>query len=170
MRALVLPPGAEAGAPAAPATGGWAPAGDAQQRDFRLRLVFVTEAPLAPQDEAAAREAMLHAIGSTGQGGDSVFFETGPVDPVAPPAPPATAAVPPAADPSVPPAAATEAPAGPEWPGYWPWALLAIGLVPLGWWLLRPRRALLKPEEHEAFAGALRRGLNLSGEGPDAVA
>ena len=165
LRVLTLPlPGA-----AAPSEGatGWEPSGEGKSRNFRLRFVVVSEAPLGAEEQAIAREAIVQATATDLAQGDTLSFETGPLEPPAQapqiaPAPPVSAAAP---------APARQLPAPDMMPLSWiAIALsLAFGLF-LAWRWLRGGRARLEPEDHEAFAARLRRQLNLAGDDPDAVA
>jgi flagellar M-ring protein FliF len=160
LRALVLPAGGEGEI----AAEGWAPSGEGDQRNFRLRLMLVTEAPLAPADQDMAREAMAQAIGAVA--GDSVGFETGPIELPAPVAAPVTA--PQSAAQALPEPVRLADPV--QWPGLWFWIIAGLVVAALiAWRVLATKRPVLGDTEHEAFAARLRRQLNLE-EGPDAAA
>jgi flagellar M-ring protein FliF len=174
VRVLALPlgsarapaPGGGQGDAAAPIDSGWTPSGEGATRNFRLRLLFVTEAALGADDQAQIRAAIAQAAGLDTTLGDTLSFETGPVDPVPAPASPAQAEQREAA--AVLPAADARVPTG-EWPGGWAWGLAAlIAAAFLAWLLRRRERARLGDADHEAFAARLRRQLNL--ESSDAAA
>lgn len=156
---------ADAAAPADPASGSWTPSGEGAARNFRMRMIFVTEAPLGPEDQAVVRSAVAQATGLNAELGDSLSFETGPVDPVV--AAPVSLPAPQVATRS----AVEPAPApASSWPSLWVLALAGLVVLALGFWLLRRRgTTALTGEDHDAFAARLRRQLNLD-EGSDAVA
>ena len=166
MRVLVLPLGEQPAADAAAAMpAGWTPSGDGAARNYRLRMLFVTEAGLNADDQAIARDAIAQATALNAGLGDTLSFETGPVDPVAPAAQPA------------PVASSRVATVMPEpqsapvqtWPILWLWVLGGVALAALlAWRLRRPATLHLGDAEHEAFAARLRRQLNL--EASDAAA
>ena len=166
LRVLALPAPAATGKP--DGTGRWTPSGEGATRNYRLRFVFVSEAPLAPEDQGVAREAILQATAIDLALGDTLSFETGPTDPPTP-----VADVTPAAAPMQPAIApATSINAGPDgFPYAWIGSALALlAAAVLVWRWLGSDRARLRGEDHEAFADRLRRQLNLADEGDDALA
>lgn len=166
LRTLALPvPGASS---EGDGTSGWAPSGEGSSRNYRLRFVFVSEAPLAAEEQGVVRDAILQATAIDPAIGDALSFETGPTDPTPAVADAVSAAAPVQAmvEPLLP------APARPsgipfEWIGV-TLALLVAGFIAWRWF--GPGRARLREEDHEAFADRLRRQLNLADEGDDAVA
>lgn len=174
LRVLVLPGAAEAGAgvPAGgvgtPAPSGWAPTGEGSERNFRVRILFVSAVPLNPEDQQVARNAIVQATGLSDRMGDSLSFETGPVDPpVMAPAAQQVAPLPATAPVAAAPAAQ---PAGQGWPPIWMWVVAGIAFAALLVWRFRGTATRLNDEAHEAFAQRLRRQLNLSGGAHDAAA
>ena len=171
LRVLLFPaaPAATSAPEADPATAapaGWSPSGEGAARNFRLRMLFISEAPLNPEDEQVVRNAVVQATGLSDRSGDSLSFETGPVDQPGPPAPVAQAS-PVQASAAVP--AANRA-SGFAWPPLWLWIAAGVAVGALLIWRVRGARAQLRGEEHEAFAERLRRQLNLAGEASDAAA
>jgi flagellar M-ring protein FliF len=127
-------------------------------------MIVTTETRLAPEDQAVARDAIVEATAIDSGAGDTVLFETGPVDPVAPAAQP----VPPAAAPAR--AADLAEPAHPAeraiWSIEWFWTAAALGIAAaLAWFAFGRRGSGLGREDHEAFAARLRRQLNLDESG-----
>lgn len=170
LRVLVFPSSAAGGVPAgdaaAPAPSGWAPSGEGSQRNFRMRLVFVSPAPLGPDDQQVARAAIVQATGISDQLGDSLYFETGPIDaPVAAPAMPQPS---PIAVSMAEPAEAVPV-SGFGWPPVWMWFVAAVAIAGVAVWRFRDGTTL-DGETHEAFAQRLRRQLNLAEESGDAAA
>jgi flagellar M-ring protein FliF len=172
LKVLALPLESSAAAPADPATGApaaeWVPSGEGAARNFKLRVLFVTEAAIGPEDQAVIRNAIVPALALNAPHGDTLSFETGPLEPVVAPAPVAapvtgvSAAIPPVTAPLQAPAMF----------GLWTWLLaaLAVGVVILIVLRLRSGgRARLSGSDHDAFAARLRRQLNLE-EGSDAAA
>ncbi|WHU05004.1 flagellar basal-body MS-ring/collar protein FliF [Sphingomonas sp. NIBR02145] len=171
LRVLVFPsasgPETAAGDAAAPA--GWAPSGEGAQRNFRVRMVFVSLAPLGSEDQQVARAAIMQAAGMSDPAGDSLSFETGPVDAaVAAPAMQQHPVTPVAAPPAT--ASVSKTPAGFSWPPVWMWIVAAVAIAAVLVWRFRGHGTRLDPEVHDAFAQRLRRQLNLAEEGDDAVA
>ncbi|MBO9714797.1 flagellar basal-body MS-ring/collar protein FliF [Sphingomonas sp.] len=169
VRVLLMPIAAPSSAASGEAAdNGWVPSGDGPSRNFRLRMQFETEVPLGGDDQAVVREAITAATPLSAALGDSLEFQTGPVDPIAAPGPapvqrsatPATAAAQPA------PLAVPRF----DWFAWLGWGSLILVAVALLVWLLRRRGMLvLEARDHEAFAAKLRRQLNLE-DGGDAVA
>jgi flagellar M-ring protein FliF len=158
-----------AAAPAAAAPAGWVPSGEGAGRNFRVRMIFVSEAGINPDDQNVVRSAVTQATSMSTEIGDELSFETGPVDQPAPAAQ-LPAALPSAA--AIPPVPTTATPAsGFEWPPLWAW--LAAAALAIGFVILRVRsagRARLDESDHEDFAARLRRQLALAGEDSDASA
>ncbi|WP_448661560.1 flagellar basal-body MS-ring/collar protein FliF [Sphingomonas sp. CJ20] len=168
LRVLVLPREAAAGATAdAAMPTDWAPAGEGAARNFRIRILFISEAPIAPEDQQVARGAIVQATGLSEQAGDTLSFETGPIDPLAAPLPIAQPSYPAASLPTPTPPAAT---LGIAWPPLWLWLVAGVALAALLVWRFRRPSARLSGEEHEAFAQRLRRQLNMTEEAGDAAA
>jgi flagellar M-ring protein FliF len=171
LRVLVLPTAAarEANAPATTPLADWAPSGEGAARDFRLRVLFMTEAPLTAEDQQVARGAIVQATGLSEATGDDLSFATGPID--------QPAAAPPVARPSDPVRAPTT-PAEPigdvstgfAWPPIWLWLVASIAFAAVLVWRFRGASTRLKTEEHQAFAQRLSRQLNLAEESRDAAA
>ena len=175
LRVLVLPLGSDAATPpavdqadpGATSAAAWVPSGDGSSRNFRVRVLFVTETALAIEDQGVVREAIVKATAFNADMGDSLSFETGPVDmPVS--APPIAT--------SRPSAVAQNAPETPilaptlQWSSGWIWGVVALILsLVLVWWLRRSGAARLDDEDHDAFAAKLRRQLNLE-DSADAAA
>lgn len=139
----------------------WTPSGDAADRNFRLQVTVLTVTALNGEDRGIANRAILSALALDAARGDSLSFETGPVDlplPTAAPTAPALAPVTSATS-------AIDAPApvlGDATPGAIGWALSGAAIVGLLALLLRIRaRPALSSGEHEAFAQTLRRQLAL---------
>lgn len=130
-------------------------------RDFRLRIVVITETPLNAEDRAAAGSAISSAVGLEPGAGDSLAFAVGPVGLGA--TPPAAAPVP----------AVSVAPAAAQVPAdrsdLW-WAVLAalIAIVAIAA-LVRPRRAPLSDAQRADFVERIRTELD-RGEGSHARA
>lgn len=172
LRVLVFPSGGgtAGGVPgdaAAPAPADWAPTGEGSGRNFSVRVLFVSPAPLGPDDQQVARAAIVQATGISEHAGDSVAFETGPIDPAAAPA-----AIQPGFAPASAPVAATPMPKPTpdfSWPPVWLWVVAGIAIAAVLAWRFRGDGTSLDAEAHEAFAQRLRRQLNLT-EGSDAVA
>jgi len=149
---------------AAPATG-WAPSGEGAARNFRVRMLFVSPAPLGAEDQQVVRGAIVQATGLSDQAGDSLAFETGPTDPAAAPQPVPQAATQPAVPAALPAAATTpKSDAGFAWPPLWLWIVAGIAIAALLAWRFRSEGTRLDGDTHEAFAQRLRRQLNLSGD------
>ncbi len=175
LRVLLFPAAAAAGPaqgtdPAAAAPAGWAPSGEGAARNFRLRVLFISEAPLNPEDQQVVRGAIVQATGLSDQAGDSLSFETGPIDQPGTAAPLTQPLPAPASAPAVPAVPASASGPGFAWPPLWLWIVAGLAIAALLVWRFRGSRALLHGDEHEAFAQRLRRQLNLSGEAGDAAA
>lgn len=173
LRVLVFPgapaTGTMAGDPAASAPAGWVPSGEGTQRNFRMRMVFVSPVQLGAEDQQVARTAIAQAAGINDQAGDSLSFEVGPIDAVATASAAPQQNVPPAA--AAPPAMpVAKAPTGFSWPPVWMWIVAAIAIAGVLLWRFRSDGTKLDAEGHEAFAQRLRRQLNLAGEGGDVAA
>ena len=169
LRVLALPIGEASAAPsdpAAAAAAGWVPSGEGTSRNFRLRLLFVSEAAIGADDQDVVRNAVFQATALSAAQGDSLSFEVGPVDPLPEAVQPVAAAPAPAVA-ALPAPVAT--PVRVEWPSLWVWLGLAL-LIALfvGWRVRRAGTARLDDSDHDAFAARLRRQLNL--EDKDAVA
>lgn len=171
LRVLALPIGEGAAPsgpsdPAAAATTGWVPSGEGASRNFRMRLIFVSEAALGGDDQEVVQNAVFQATALSAAQGDSLSFEVGPVDPLPETAQP-VAAAPPKVAPTV--SAPEAAPVRIDWTGPWLWIAGALVIALLVAWRLRGSGAArLDDSDHEAFAARLRRQLNL--EDGDAVA
>ncbi len=168
LRVLALPigEGAAPSDPAAAASAGWIPSGEGTARNFRLRLLFVSETALGTDDQDVVRAAVYQATALSDAQGDSLAFETGPVDAFPMTAPPVVVAPTPVATASPGPQIASA-----EFGTSGLWAWLALGLVLVlfvGWRVRRAGTARLDDSDHDAFAARLRRQLNL--EDQDAVA
>lgn len=166
LRTLALPVAGASGA--SDGSAAWTPSGEGASRNYRLRFVFVSETPLAAEEQGVVRDAILQATAIDPALGDTLSFETGPTDPPAQVAEPAPAAAP--VHPVVEPLPRAPAQTGGipfEWIGA-ALALLVAGF--LAWRWLGADRVRLRAEDHEAFADRLRRQLNLADEGTDAVA
>lgn len=168
LRVLALPkPGAANPDAASSAGSSWTPSGEGADRNFGLRFMFVSETPLGAEEQAVARDAIVQATAMDAGKGDTLSFETGPVDP---PAVVQAAQIPaPLPSAALPPASARDATSS-DWllPGILAGAGLLLAAL-LGWRWLRGGAARLGDEDHEAFAARLRRQLNLT-EGADAAA
>lgn len=140
---------AETAAPAAQAGGG--------SRNFRLRLVFVTEAPLDPADRETVRDAIAAAVQLDLRAGDSLAFAIAPLG--------SAGAAPPRAGllPADLPAARAPPAGAPPLAGPWWWLLLAALAVPGGLLLMRSRRGLAAGERDEVVE-RIRRQLRLAEE------
>ena len=168
LRVLALPigEGAAPSDPAAAATAGWVPSGEGASRNFRMRLIFVSEAALGGDDQEVVQNAVFQATALSAAQGDSLSFEVGPVDPLPETAQPVSPA-PPKVAPSV--STPEPAPVRIDWTGPWLWIAGALVIALLLVWRLRGSGAArLDDSDHEAFAARLRRQLNL--EDGDAVA
>lgn len=168
VRALAVPAGLAAPEPGPARDASWTPSGEGAQRNFRIRLMIVTTAALAAEEQALLRPALAQATGLDEGSGDSIAFEVGPISqPVAPPIDRA-----PALSPAAPPAQAPPAPiTAPLVSG----DTLLITLAALGTALLIAallirRRARLAPAEQDAFADRLKRQLSLERKDADAAA
>jgi flagellar M-ring protein FliF len=161
---MLLMPAPTRGAPTA-AESGWIPSGEGAARNFRARVIFVSQTALNPDDQGVVRNAVTSATGFNTELGDTLWFEVGPVD--AAPAP-----IPTPVTLQAPIAAPTAAPVVErlEWPPIWIWLLPAMLIVALVVWRFRSPSARLSDDEQEAFAQRLRRQLNLSDEARDAAA
>ncbi|WP_010545495.1 flagellar basal-body MS-ring/collar protein FliF [Sphingomonas elodea] len=173
LRVLLLPSNPAAGT-ADGSTGStaadWAPSGEGPQRNFRMRVVVVTLAQLGGEDQQIVREAIANATGLSEQVGDSVAFETGPVD-----APVPASAVQHQPTLSAAPMAPNAAPAGKEtagfaWPPIWTWLIAAIALGCVLVWRFRSAQTTLDSKAQQAFADRLRRQMHLAGEADDVAA
>lgn len=167
LRVLALPVQGATPAAAGESTG-WTPSGEGANRNFRLRFILVTETGLAAEEQDVARGAVIQASGSDLANGDTLLFQTGPIEPPAPVTQPSAAPL--AAAPAMAPPSQPALRSDRGWTFEWfaVSGLLAAAAVLL--WMLRGRRRTrLAPEEHEAFADRLRRQLNLADEA-DAVA
>lgn len=172
LRVLLFPSApvaAEPGSdPVSAAPAGWTPSGEGAARNFRMRILFISPAPLNSEDQQVVRGAIVQATGLSDQAGDSLSFETGPLDAPAP----VVAAQPGNVAPPV--AVATPLPAaqgtGFSWPPVWLWIVAAIAIAGLLVWRFRGSAVRLTGEEHDAFAQRLRRQLNLAEEAGDAAA
>lgn len=169
LRVLALPISDVVAAPSDPlaaANVSWIPSGEGPNRNFRPRLMFVSEATLGTDDQQVVQNAVVQATAISAAQGDSLSFETGPVEAPAQAARPVAAGA--AWDSS---ARSTQAPAPVpiEWPGLWFWlALIIATAVFIVWRVRRSGAARLQDSDHDAFASRLRRELNL--EDKDAVA
>lgn len=169
LRVLALPIGEgtapSASDPAAAAAADWVPSGEGAGRNFRLRMIFVSEASIGGDDQEVLRNAVFQATALNAAQGDSLSFEVGPVDPM-----PETAQQVPAAPPRATALPAPESmPVQVQWPSWWMWLAGALVIALLIVWRLRGSGAArLDDSDHEAFAARLRRQLNL--EDGDAVA
>ena len=173
LRVLLFPNGAASaggtgdGEPATVPAAGWTPSGDGAARNFRLRILFISETPINPEDQQVARGAIVQATGLNDQAGDSLSFEIGPIDqPVS---------APPVAQPSYAaasaPAATAPAPAQVfAWPPIWLWIVAGIAMAAVLVWRFGGSRGRMSGEEQEAFAQRLRRQLNMTEEAGDAAA
>ncbi len=168
LRVLALPigEGAAPADPAAAASAGWVPSGEGAGRNFRLRLLFVSEAALGADDQDVVRNAVFQATALSAAQGDSLSFETGPVDALPETAQPAAAAPQPVATALPEPG---PAPAQSDWQALW-FTLAGALLVALliAWRVRRSSAARLDDSDHDALAARLRRQLNL--EDGDAIA
>lgn len=178
LRVLLLPNGtpppaaaggtAGADPTAVPATS-WTPSGEGSARNFRMRILFISEAPINSEDQQIARNAIVQATGLDDQAGDSLSFETGPIDqpvsspPIAQPSH-ATAGLPVAAAPT--PAQGF----GFAWPPIWLWLVAGVAMAAVLIWRFRRPGARMSGDEQEAFAQRLRRQLNMTEEAGDAAA
>jgi flagellar M-ring protein FliF len=168
LRVLALPigEGTAPSDPAAAASAGWVPSGEGVSRNFRLRMIFVSEAAIDDDDREVVHNAVFQATALNPAQGDSLSFEVGPVDPLPEGAQP-VAAAPPRAVPVLP--ESGPAPVRVEWPGMWVWLAAGLAILLLIVWAVRRSgTARLDDADHEAFAARLRRQLNL--EDGDAVA
>lgn len=149
--------------PAAAAAAAAAPA-DGAPRNFRLRVVVVTESALSAADRQLIRSAIAGAVELDERSGDGVLFSVAPL--------PGSAAAPAAS--GLRPADALERAAAPlpapsRWPGWWPWpAAMAALLAGILW--LRARRRGMSPEQRRDFVQRVRTELRLAEEGGDARA
>lgn len=168
LRVLALPVPGATPADGAGTGAAWTPSGEGANRNFRLRFVFVTETLLGAEEQDVARGAILQASAIDLANGDSLFFQTGPLEPPAPVAQPSPAPI--VSAPAAAPASEWASQPARGWPVEW--LIAAAAVLAAGAFLfrlLRGRRAQLAPEDHEAFADRLRRQLNLADEA-DAVA
>lgn len=170
LRVLVFPstPGAADASSAAAA--GWAPSGEGGQRNFRMRMVFVSPAPLGVEDQQVARVAIVQATGISDQAGDSLSFETGPIDAAVAPASVPQPGTVSAAAPAVIAGRADTPAAGFTWPPLWLWIVAGVAIAGVLVWRFRSDGSKLDAGAQEEFAQRLRRQLNMTGEGGDAVA
>ncbi|MBQ1496692.1 MAG: flagellar M-ring protein FliF [Sphingomonas sp.] len=169
LRVLLLPNGPAGSDPATAPAAGWTPSGEGAARNFRMRILFISEAPINSEDQQVARNAIVQATGLDDQAGDSLSFETGPIDrslsspPIAQPSHAAAGA----------PAAAAPLPAqgfGFAWPPVWLWLVAGVAIAAMLVWRFRAPGSRMSGEEQEAFAQRLRRQLNMTEEAGDAAA
>jgi len=164
LRVLLLAAAQRAGA-SAPGDGGWAPAEAGSGRNFGLRMVFISETALNPEDQQRVRDAVFRAAGMDAALGDSLTFETGPLDLARPAAQPVPVPI------QAPVAAAPQPPASSlAWPPLWLWLVAAVAIGALFFWRLRSGPAQFSDAERQAFAERLRRQLAMSDEQSDAAA
>ena len=133
-------------------------------RNFRLRLVVLSEAPLDSASREQVRQAVAAAVRLDEEAGDGLVFSVAPIGAAAaaPAAAPAIEAVP--ADISRRPRD------GAGWPdGWWTWlaAIAGIGVLLLA---LRPRGLRLAADDRDAMVRRIRAQLRLTEEGGDARA
>ncbi|MEN2709394.1 flagellar basal-body MS-ring/collar protein FliF [Sphingomonas sp. NPDC092331] len=168
LRLLLLPNGPAGSDPATAPAAGWTPSGEGSARNFRMRILFISEAPINPEDQQVARNAIVQATGLDDQAGDSLSFETGPID--------RSQSSPPIAQPSH---VAASAPAaaplpaqgfGFAWPPVWLWLVAGVAIAAMLAWRFRTSGSRMSGEEQEAFAQRLRRQLNMTEEAGDAAA
>jgi flagellar M-ring protein FliF len=168
LRVLALPIGESSAPsdPAAAASADWVPSGEGASRNFRLRMMFVSEAAIDSDDQQVVHNAVFQATALSPAQGDSLSFEVGPVDPL-PESTQPVAAAPPRVNAALP--ETVPAPVQLQWPSLWVWlaGALAIALL-IVWGMRRSGATRLDPADHEAFAARLRRQLNL--EDGDVVA
>lgn len=147
---------------------GWSPSGEGTQRNFRMRLVLVTLAPLGNEDQQVARQAIAHATGLDEQAGDSLAFEVGPIAAPVSPQPVHRPAMLPIAPPA--PVPIGKDSTGFAWPPIWAWLVAAVAMGGVLFWRFRSARPTLDDKAQQAFADRLRRQMNLAGEADDVTA
>jgi flagellar M-ring protein FliF len=168
VRVLLLPIAETAQTGIAATSTDWAPSGEGQARNFRLRVLLVTSAALGGDDQAIAREAIGRAVALDPLRGDDLGFEVGPVEPVgASPAPSSVANASSVREAPPPPSTMRDPQTGYGWIAAT--ALVMIAAFGLGLFVRRRRAPGLGSSEQEAFAAKLRRQLNLAEDAPDAA-
>lgn len=148
-----------------PAPGATATSPAANSRDFALRIVFVSPAMIDDDDQQLVRGALEQAVDFSSERGDSLAFESGPInDDVSPAALPTQRAGTAAALPG------SVADASHGW-AVWPWLLgliIVLLLVGLSRRSARERR-VLSDAECDTFAERLSRRIAMDLEGADAA-
>lgn len=138
----------------------WVPRDETSGRNYRLRVLIVSPVTLSSEDQQAVRNLVAEALAFDSARGDALAFETGPVDVAT--APPIAVAGSYTAPAPAPAPRYSEAVAPAESPFWW-WAvgLAFAGIATVLLVARRRRPPELETEAHDAFAGRLRRQLNL---------